>query len=94
MPRCGHALLLGGLVAALVVRRSRRRRKDAARHEPIALDDVAKIQPEPVVSSEALRAEALARAAKDPATAALVLRFWLGTRDDEVMRSMAQQAAE
>jgi hypothetical protein len=38
----------------------------------------------PVLNSGDLRAQALSRATQDPATAALVLRFWLGTAAPEV----------
>ncbi len=75
----GSALLLAAGISSLFVRR--RRRKAAARIAEIALPTITPIEIEPTASPEALRAAALERAAKDPATAALVVRFWLGTRD-------------
>jgi flagellar M-ring protein FliF len=47
----------------------------AASDTPAALDGVL----QPMLDSGDLRARAHARASQDPATAALVLRFWLGT---------------
>jgi flagellar M-ring protein FliF len=72
-------LLLAAGVSTLFVRR--RRRRAAARIAALTLPSVSQIQIEPTTTPEALRAAALERAAKDPATAALVVRFWLGTRD-------------
>jgi flagellar M-ring protein FliF len=78
----GSALLLAAGVSSLFVRR-RRRRATAARIAELSLPGISQIQIEPTTSPEALRAAALERAAKDPATAALVVRFWLGTRDSQ-----------
>jgi hypothetical protein len=75
----GSLLLLAAGASSLFVRR--RRRTSAARIAELSLPSVAQILIEPTTSPEALRAAALDRAAKDPATAALVVRFWLGTRD-------------
>jgi flagellar M-ring protein FliF len=85
----GAALLLVAAIATLVVRRGRRHAAAVANQTEMTLPAApTEIRLEPVTSPEALRAAALERAAKDPATAALVVRFWLGTRD-EAERSAA-----
>jgi flagellar M-ring protein FliF len=78
----GSVLLLVVSASALLVRR-RRSRGAVANQTEMTLPAPTEIKLEPVASPEALRAAALERAAKDPATAALVVRFWLGTRDEE-----------
>lgn len=94
LPRWAQAAAGGGvgLVAlvtlALGVRRRRRRAREAAAAakalvvaEPRAVVDGPHEDEDADASEldgEELRAAALARAAEDPATAALVLRFWLG----------------
>jgi flagellar M-ring protein FliF len=71
------------LVVALVV--ARRRATRAAVAAPAILPAVVEVpRLESAESPLDLRARALERAAEDPATAALVLRFWLGTTDAEV----------
>jgi flagellar M-ring protein FliF len=81
--------LAGAAVASL--RRRRRRGLETATvvslHAPAA--PAAELPAEP--SFESLRAEAHARAAQDPATAALVLRYWLGAEDTD--RNTQQSAA-
>jgi flagellar M-ring protein FliF len=75
----GGLVVLAGLGVAL------RRRQNAARRMLAPKLLVADAPPvleatlRPVLDSGDLRAQALSRATQDPATAAIVLRFWLGT---------------
>ena len=90
LPVAAAGSLLFLVAGASVVVASRRRRKAtissaSALSLPSAVSD---LQIEPTTSPEALRAAALERAAKDPATAALVVRFWLGTREGQDGRSL------
>lgn len=90
LPAAGGALAL--LVLALVVTAVARRRQSEAVHDaeeigPDLLDDARLgAHPLPAPSTETLdelRTAAHLRAANDPATAALVLRFWLGADTTE-----------
>jgi flagellar M-ring protein FliF len=76
------ALLVGGGMWSVV---ARRRQRQAAKPTELELPPpaVAEVRIEPTTTPEALRAAALERAARDPATAALVVRFWLGTAETE-----------
>jgi flagellar M-ring protein FliF len=80
-------------VALASLRRRRRSSQEAAAATFVTLRaaeaPAAELPAEPTF--ESLRAEAHARAAQDPATAALVLRYWLGAEDRE--RSVQQPAA-
>ncbi|MBX3186758.1 MAG: flagellar M-ring protein FliF [Labilithrix sp.] len=75
----GAAAGLSLLVALLIVRRWRRRARAAKAAAAIVIAEPDIAPPEdPGMTPEELRARAHDRAADDPATAALVLRFWLG----------------
>lgn len=90
LPMAVASSLLLVLVGASLLVVSRRGRKAATSSEvQLSLPAiVSEVQLEPTAAPEALRAAALDRAAKDPATAALVVRFWLGTRDGQDGRSL------
>jgi hypothetical protein len=75
----GGVILLG-IVIAMTLRRRRAKRTST----PLVLSatpTTAQLEAAvtPVLASDELRAKAHARALQDPATAALVLRSWLGT---------------
>lgn len=87
-PAIGGAAALVGLVALALLRR--RKKKAAALAKPETalvarlaepIDD-ARDAPAPTLAGHELRALAHERAAEDPATAAAVLRFWLGATQD------------
>jgi flagellar M-ring protein FliF len=93
----GYAALAGlGLLTfdAIAVRMRRKAKKNAAEAKALALvvdaerdmaPEITPIDEMPVITKlhpEELRSAAHERAAEDPATAALVLRFWLGEGDD------------
>jgi flagellar M-ring protein FliF len=75
----GGLLVVAGLGFALQRRRSAARavslRAFAAPETPSAIETAVR----PALDSGDLRAQALSRATQDPASAAVVLRFWLGT---------------
>ena len=86
---CG---LLGVVVVSTILMMKRRAKKARVKKAALALAESVKpvamlaepLTPEllePVIAPNELRAKAHERAASDPATAALVLRFWLDARD-------------
>jgi flagellar M-ring protein FliF len=76
---------VGGIVLLAFAGVLLRRGKSAARAQSVAALPAGDVPPSleaavrPVLDTGDLRAQALSRATQDPATAALVLRFWLGT---------------
>ena len=84
-PAAVGALVL--LVAVGVVVRARRRTTLAPSLQALSAGEVVpslETELRPALNSGDLRAQALSRATQDPATAALVLRFWLGTASPDV----------
>jgi flagellar M-ring protein FliF len=85
----GAAVLLAVSASAFAIARRRRRAKAAATAiELSSATPAVELPAAPTTSPEALRAAAFERAAKDPATAAIVVRFWLGTRDAQDSKSL------
>ncbi len=84
----GGAIGLAAIVTLLAVRRARKRARDNA---SLAILTAAPVEnllaAEPVAPALVARSEALRRAEDDPATAALVIRHWLGGAEQETQRA-------
>jgi len=82
-PAAGAALVLLTLASIAVARRRAAAKREAATAAALP-QIVAAPRLDAAETAQDLRARALERAAQDPATAALVLRLWLGTSEAEI----------
>ncbi|NUO53441.1 MAG: flagellar M-ring protein FliF [Polyangiaceae bacterium] len=82
------AIGLAAIVMLLAVRRARKKARERASLLLLTATPVEKLlTAEPVVPALSARSEALRRAEEDPATAALVIRHWLGGAEQETQRA-------
>lgn len=84
----GGAIGLAAIVMLLTVRRARKKARERASLALLTATPVEKLlAAEPVIPALSARSEALRRAEEDPATAALVIRHWLGGAEQETQRA-------
>ncbi|MFO0611647.1 MAG: flagellar basal-body MS-ring/collar protein FliF [Polyangiaceae bacterium] len=90
-PYAGGGALLVLLIVIVAARRRRRRREEIAEAHALAAAATPPVQIEAneVIAIEDKREMARRKAEEDPATAALVIRHWLGGADDAAVRDAA-----